>query len=94
MSAGGRFCCRSLLQAFLVSDSVAVMRFGMGANHDGAAQSRLYELVCSDRKSAVVVATLVDSVNYLMECGRALSQKKESLGHGSGCLGFSPTKAP
>jgi hypothetical protein len=27
MSAKCRFCCRSLLQAFLVSDSVAVTRF-------------------------------------------------------------------
>jgi hypothetical protein len=40
MSALGRFCCRSPLQAFLVSDSVAVMRFAteramMGQlNHD------------------------------------------------------------
>ena len=40
MSALGRFCCRSLLQVFLVSDSVAVMRFATGAGHDGAAQSR------------------------------------------------------
>jgi hypothetical protein len=40
MSALGRFCCRSLLQVFLVSDSVAVMRFATGADHDGAAQSR------------------------------------------------------
>src|ERR1700683_1911196 len=40
MSASGRLCCRSLLQAFLVSDSVVVMRFAMGADHDGAAQSR------------------------------------------------------
>jgi hypothetical protein len=30
------FCCRSPLQAFLVSDSVAVMRFATGADHDGA----------------------------------------------------------
>jgi hypothetical protein len=35
MSASGRFCCRSPLQAFLVSDSVAVMRFATGADHDG-----------------------------------------------------------
>jgi hypothetical protein len=28
------------LQVFLVSDSVAVMRFATGADHDGAAQSR------------------------------------------------------
>jgi hypothetical protein len=40
MSALGRFCCRSLLQVFLVSDSVAVLRFATGAGHDGAAQSR------------------------------------------------------
>jgi hypothetical protein len=39
-SAYGRFCCRSPLQAFLVSDSVAVMRFATGAGHDGAAESR------------------------------------------------------
>ena len=32
----GRFCCRSPLQAFLVSDSVVVMRFATGADHDGA----------------------------------------------------------
>ena len=36
----GRFCCRSPLQAFLVSDSVAVMRFAAGADDDGAAESR------------------------------------------------------
>ena len=39
MSGLGRFCCRSPLQAFLVSDSVAVMRFATGAGHDGAADS-------------------------------------------------------
>jgi hypothetical protein len=39
-SVAGRFCCRSSLQAFLVSDSVAVKRFATGADHDGAAQSR------------------------------------------------------
>src|SRR5437773_151586 len=39
MSALGRFCCRSPLQSFLVSDSVAVMRFATGAGHDGAADS-------------------------------------------------------
>src|SRR5262249_14905715 len=33
-------CCRSPLQAFLVSDSVAVKRFATGAEHDGAAQPR------------------------------------------------------
>ena len=36
----GRFCCGSPLQAFLVSDSVAVKRFATGAEHDGAAQPR------------------------------------------------------
>src|SRR5437764_6684097 len=36
----GRFCCRSPLQAFLVGDSVAVMRFATGAGDDGAAKSR------------------------------------------------------
>jgi hypothetical protein len=40
MSAYGRFCCRSPLQAFLVGDSVAVMRFATGAGDDGAAESR------------------------------------------------------
>jgi hypothetical protein len=40
MSAFGRFCCRSPLQAYLVSDSVAVMRFATEAGHDGAAESR------------------------------------------------------
>ncbi len=30
-STHGRFCCRSPLQAFLVGDSVAVMRFATGA---------------------------------------------------------------
>jgi hypothetical protein len=39
-SALCRFCCRSPLQAFLVSDSVAVKRFATGAEHDGAAQPR------------------------------------------------------
>jgi hypothetical protein len=41
MSVKGRFCCRSPLQAFLVSDSVAVMRFAAGADDNGAAESRL-----------------------------------------------------
>src|SRR5262249_39561545 len=41
MSACGRFCCRSPLQAFLVGDSVAVMRFATGAGDDGAAESLL-----------------------------------------------------
>ena len=36
----GGFCCRSPLHTFLVSDSVAVMRFATGADHDGAADSR------------------------------------------------------
>src|SRR6516162_8802543 len=40
MSALCRFCCRSPLQAFLVGDSVAVMRFATGAGDDGAAGSR------------------------------------------------------
>src|SRR5262249_51705780 len=40
MSLNGRFCCRSLLQAFLVGDSVAVMRFATGAGDDGAAEAR------------------------------------------------------
>src|SRR5262249_31981012 len=40
MSASCRFCCRSPLQAFLVGDSVAVMRFATGAGDDGAAESR------------------------------------------------------
>src|SRR5215813_1873652 len=40
MSALCRFCCRSPLQAFLVGDSVAVMRFATGAGDDGAAESR------------------------------------------------------
>jgi hypothetical protein len=35
MSALCRFCCRSLLQVFLVSDSVTVLRFATGAGHDG-----------------------------------------------------------
>ena len=35
-SAYGRFCCRSPLQAFLVSDSVAVMRFATGVARDQA----------------------------------------------------------
>src|SRR5262249_27931859 len=39
MSALCRFCCRSPLQAFLVGDSVAVMRFATGAGDDGAAES-------------------------------------------------------
>src|SRR5262249_8251142 len=39
-SALCRFCCRSPLQAFLVGDSVAVMRFATGAGDDGAAESR------------------------------------------------------
>jgi hypothetical protein len=39
MSLPGRFCCRSPLQAFLVGDSVAVMRFATGASDDGAAES-------------------------------------------------------
>src|SRR5262245_8312763 len=38
-SPPGRFCCRSLLQAFSVGDSVAVMRFATGAGDDGAAES-------------------------------------------------------
>ena len=37
-SALGRFCCRNLLKVVGVSDSVAVMRFAMGADHDGAAE--------------------------------------------------------
>src|SRR5215831_4712336 len=41
MSALCRFCCRSPLQAFLVGDSVAVMRFATGAGDDGAAESLL-----------------------------------------------------
>jgi 2-polyprenyl-3-methyl-5-hydroxy-6-metoxy-1,4-benzoquinol methylase len=36
MSALCRFCCRSPLQAFLVSGSVAVMRFATGADHQAA----------------------------------------------------------
>src|SRR5258708_36222612 len=40
MSPNGRFCCRSPLQAFLVGDSVAMMRFATGAGDDGAAESR------------------------------------------------------
>jgi len=40
MSALCRFCCKRRLKAFWVSDSVAVMRFATGADHDGAAQSR------------------------------------------------------
>ena len=39
-AAKGRFCCRSRLKAVLLSDSVAVMRFATGAEHDGAAQAR------------------------------------------------------
>jgi hypothetical protein len=30
-------CCRSLLKAFKVSDSVAVKRFATGVGHDGTA---------------------------------------------------------
>jgi hypothetical protein len=40
MSPSGRFCCKRQLKVFWVSDSVAVMRFATGAEHDGAAQSR------------------------------------------------------
>ena len=40
MSAYGRFCCRNLLKVVGVGDSVAVMRFATGADHDGAANSR------------------------------------------------------
>src|SRR5262249_11616631 len=40
MSALGRFCCKSPLRAFLVSDSVAVRRFATGAGYDGAADTR------------------------------------------------------
>jgi len=40
MSAPGRFCCRSLLKRVEVGDSVAVVRFATGAEHDGAAQPR------------------------------------------------------
>ena len=40
MSAVGRFCCRKLLKVVGVGDSVAVMRFATGADHDGAADSR------------------------------------------------------
>src|SRR6202035_6054030 len=36
----GRFCCKSLLKAVLLSDSVAVTRFAAGAEHDGAVQAR------------------------------------------------------
>jgi hypothetical protein len=39
-SALDRFCCRSRLKAVLLSDSVTVMRFATGAEHDGAAQAR------------------------------------------------------
>ena len=39
-SALGRFCCRNLLKVVGVGDSVAVMRFATGADHDGAADSR------------------------------------------------------
>jgi len=39
-SAFGRFCCKRELKVFWVSDSVVVMRFATGADHDGAAQSR------------------------------------------------------
>jgi len=35
-----RFCCRSRLKAIVLSDSVAVMRFATGAEHDGAAEPR------------------------------------------------------
>jgi uncharacterized protein (DUF1697 family) len=35
-----RFCCRSRLKAIVLSDSVAVMRFATGAEHDGEAQPR------------------------------------------------------
>jgi hypothetical protein len=38
MAAFARFCCRSPLQAFLVSDSVVVMRFATGS---GAMMGRL-----------------------------------------------------
>ena len=37
-SALGRFCCRNLLKVVGVGDSVAVMRFATGADHDGAAE--------------------------------------------------------
>src|SRR6516225_5354737 len=40
MSALCRFCCRSQLKTIVLSDSVAVMRFATGAEHDGAAQPR------------------------------------------------------
>src|SRR5262249_52553139 len=40
MSAKCRFCCKSPLRAFLVSDSVAVRRFATGAGYDGAADTR------------------------------------------------------
>ena len=36
-SACDRFCCKSVLKAVLLSDSVAVMRFATGAEHGGAA---------------------------------------------------------
>jgi hypothetical protein len=36
----GRFCCRSLLKAAGLSDSVAVKRFATGASDDGAALCR------------------------------------------------------
>ncbi len=39
-SACGRFCCRSPLKRIEVGDSVAVVRFATGAEHDGAAQPR------------------------------------------------------
>jgi hypothetical protein len=39
-SALCRFCCRSPLQASLVGDSVAVVRFATGVGDDGAAESR------------------------------------------------------
>jgi len=37
MYALGRFCCRSPLKMIEVGDSVAVVRFATGAEHDGAA---------------------------------------------------------
>ena len=67
MSVPGRFCCRSPLQAFLVGDSVAVMRFATGAGDDGAAEYdqeqffysfRLDEAVSDDHPVREIAAVL------------------------------------
>src|SRR5215831_14692168 len=67
MSAPGRFCCRSPLQTFLVSDSVAVKRFATGRsmmgrlNHDQEQffySFRLDEAVPKDHPVREVAAVL------------------------------------